>query len=75
MLVGRSGLGKKTLINSLFLTNFDDNVLDEDFTDPTGVRLISHSSEIVERAVKLKLKVVIAKGFGDAIDNSNCNEV
>ncbi|XP_035710219.1 septin-2 isoform X2 [Folsomia candida] len=73
MVVGESGLGKSTLINSLFLADFyNDRKL------PTVSDLIKkttsiqqHTIEIEERGVKLRLTVVDTPGFGDSI---NCEE-
>lgn len=72
MLVGQRGLGKSTLVNSLFLT--DLNLASENYDESTGVCLLENSVVIEEKAVKLKLSVVNAQGFGDAIDNSQCTE-
>ena len=104
--VGCSGLGKTTLINSLFNENFptassgrqdgaDGNVLagqendsmeigaggipnstsvdlPENIQSRGEVSIHTVSRVIEENGVKLKLTVIEAPGFGDAIDNSNC---
>jgi len=73
MAVGESGLGKSTLINSLFLTNlYEDREVPEAAVKAVQTVSIEASTvEIEERGVKLRLTVVDTPGFGDAIDNRN----
>ncbi|XP_054257882.1 septin-4 isoform X1 [Macrosteles quadrilineatus] len=73
MVVGESGLGKSTLINSLFLSD-----LYKDRKTPTASDRINKttaiekkSMDIEERGVKLRLTVVDTPGFGDAV---NCED-
>lgn len=73
LVVGESGLGKSTLINSLFLTNqYSDREI-PDFVAKVNqtVELEVSTVEIDEKGVKLRLTVVDTPGYGDAIDNSN----
>ena len=73
MVAGESGLGKSTLIDSLFLTDlYPDRVVPtaEERVKRT-VQLDANTVEIEERGVKLRLTVVDTPGFGDAIDNSD----
>ncbi|XP_064619281.1 septin-1-like isoform X2 [Lineus longissimus] len=74
MVVGESGLGKSTLINSLFLTDlYPDRVIPGSKEKMHQTLKIDASSvEIEERGVKLRLTVVDTPGFGDGIDNDNC---
>ncbi|UYV65100.1 SEPT2 [Cordylochernes scorpioides] len=85
---GESGLGKSTLINSLFLTDiYPDRKIpdvDEVLTSypvracgvaekiKQTVKLEASTVEIEEKGVKLRLTVVDTPGFGDAINNDNC---
>ena len=88
MAVGEAGLGKATLINTLFnrdvmgksgkLSEFEDDQ-DEDFADAeteplekegeAGVRIKNTKAEIEEDGVKLKVSVITAPGFGEALNN------
>ena len=75
MVIGESGLGKSTFINSLFLTElynendfpgtFERRNKKTTFVDATTVLL-------TEKGVNLRLTVVDTPGFGDSIDNTNC---
>ncbi|CAG0889343.1 unnamed protein product [Cyprideis torosa] len=74
MVVGESGLGKSTLINSMFLTDlYPDRIIPsaEDKIKST-VKIEASTVEIEERGVKLRLTVVDTPGFGDGINNSEC---
>eukprot|EP00794_Sanderia_malayensis_P014072 gene14072-15539_t len=76
MVVGESGLGKSTLINSLFLTDLyagREKLAANDRIKST-LNIQTSACEIEERGVKLKLTVVDTPGFGDGIDNSQCFE-
>lgn len=73
MVAGESGLGKSTLINSLFLTDLYPDRIVPPAADriKRTVQLDASTVEIEERGVKLRLTVVDTPGFGDAIDNSD----
>eukprot|EP00090_Calanus_glacialis_P024427 TRINITY_DN37948_c0_g1_i9.p1 TRINITY_DN37948_c0_g1~~TRINITY_DN37948_c0_g1_i9.p1 ORF type:complete len:683 (-),score=230.28 TRINITY_DN37948_c0_g1_i9:149-2197(-) len=72
MVVGESGLGKSTLVNSMFLTDIYSSK--ENQTCPVGrtVKVENHHVVLEEGGVKLSLNVVDTPGFGDGVDNSDC---
>lgn len=74
MVVGESGLGKSTLINSMFLTEIYNSA---DYPGPTQrlkktVAVETTRVMLKENGVNLLLTMVDTPGFGDAVDNSNC---
>ncbi|XP_052801183.1 septin-2-like isoform X2 [Mya arenaria] len=72
MVVGETGLGKSTLINSLFLMDlYKDRVVGniEERIEKT-IEIERKELEIEERGVKLKLTIVDTPGFNDAINSS-----
>ncbi|CAF3183602.1 unnamed protein product [Rotaria socialis] len=73
MVVGQSGLGKSTFINTLFQTE----LYGQDFPSTVHrkkktVSIDSSSIILKEKGVQLRLTIVDTPGFGDAVDNSNC---
>uniref|UniRef100_A0A8C2BF71 Septin n=1 Tax=Cyprinus carpio TaxID=7962 RepID=A0A8C2BF71_CYPCA len=72
MVAGESGLGKSTLINSLFLTDLykDRKLLNAEERISQTVEIIKHTVDIEEKGVKLKLTIIDTPGFGDAVNNT-----
>ncbi|CAH1776876.1 unnamed protein product [Owenia fusiformis] len=66
--VGETGIGKSTLMDTLFNTHFNSSPSTHDLP---GVKLKGHSYELQESNVRLKLTVVDSVGFGDQIDKSD----
>ncbi|PWN96120.1 putative cell division control protein CDC3 [Tilletiopsis washingtonensis] len=73
MVVGESGLGKSTLINTLFNTRLyaRKEVPPPHAERPKTVAIESISADIEENGVRLKLTVVDTPGFGDFINNDD----
>lgn len=73
MVVGASGLGKSTLINSMFLTDIYSNEYPGPSRRPKKTVQVETTKVLLnENGVNLKLTVVDTPGFGDAVDNSDC---
>ncbi|TPX64497.1 hypothetical protein CcCBS67573_g08401 [Chytriomyces confervae] len=72
MVVGESGLGKSTLVNTLFNTSLypaKDSKVELTNEIPSTVEIQAIAADIEENGVKLKLTVVDTPGFGDFINN------
>jgi len=71
MVVGESGLGKSTLINTLFNTGLyqPKEPLPPSAEKPKTVAIESISADIEENGVRLRLTVVDTPGFGDFVNN------
>lgn len=75
MVVGSSGLGKSTLINTLFKTRAArTSCSTESPVIPKTVEIKSVTHVLEEKGVNLKLTVTDTPGFGDQINNKNCWE-
>jgi len=73
MVVGATGLGKSTLINSLFLSSiYEDEKYPTAGTPNKTVKVQNSTVYLVEGGVSLKLTLVDTPGFGDAINNTKC---
>lgn len=73
MVVGETGLGKSTLINTLFNTNLvpsgEERDLGRDSAQTVGIETIS--ADIEENEVRLRLNLIDTPGFGDFVNNEN----
>ncbi|XP_040918518.1 septin-9 isoform X1 [Toxotes jaculatrix] len=74
MVVGQSGLGKSTLVNTLFKSKVSRKSCMPNYEQKISktVKLHSVSHMIEEKGVKMKLTVIDTPGFGDQINNENC---
>ncbi|TNY23970.1 Septin-domain-containing protein [Rhodotorula diobovata] len=71
MVVGESGLGKSTLVNTLFNTSLyaKKDVPLPEHDRPQTVAIESITADIEENGVRLRLTVVDTPGYGDFINN------
>ncbi|XP_019395379.1 PREDICTED: septin-12 isoform X2 [Crocodylus porosus] len=74
MVVGQSGLGKSTMVNTLFKSKVSCKATTPRHEEriPKTVQLQSVTHVIEEKGVKMKLTVTDTPGFGDQINNENC---
>jgi septin 3/9/12 len=74
IVVGQTGLGKSTLINTIFASHLIDSKgrleAEEPVRQTTEIQAVSHV--IVENGVKLRLNIVDTPGYGDQVNNENC---
>merc|ERR1711939_1174794 len=72
--VGQSGLGKSTLINTIFASHLIDSkgrlTPDEPVRSTTEIQTVSHIIE--ENGVRLRLNIVDTPGYGDQVNNDRC---
>ncbi|KAF4614596.1 hypothetical protein D9613_002603 [Agrocybe pediades] len=76
----QTGLGKSTLINTIFASHLIDSkgrfAADDVVRQTTEIQAVSHAtverSIIVENGVKLRLNIVDTPGYGDQINNEGC---
>lgn len=76
MVVGKSGLGKSTLVNTLFSLNLTRSSgrhsAAEAIEKTTEIKVSSHV--LIENNVRLNVNVIDTPGFGDQINNDKCWE-
>jgi septin 3/9/12 len=72
--VGQTGLGKSTLINTIFASHLIESKgrlnPDEVIRSTTDIQSVSHIIE--ENGVRLRLNIVDTPGYGDLINNDRC---
>ncbi|KAK3314509.1 Septin-type guanine nucleotide-binding (G) domain-containing protein [Apodospora peruviana] len=72
--VGQTGLGKSTLINTIFASHLIESKgrlhPDEVIRQTTEIQSVSHIIE--ENGVRLRLNIVDTPGYGDLINNDRC---
>uniref|UniRef100_A0A6G3MFK1 Septin-2 (Trinotate prediction) n=1 Tax=Henneguya salminicola TaxID=69463 RepID=A0A6G3MFK1_HENSL len=73
MVVGESGLGKTTLINTLLNTNMRSSLSNHKELEKT-VTIEVNTLELEERGSKIRLSIIDTPGFGNSLNNSNAIE-
>lgn len=68
MCIGETGLGKSTLMDSLFNTSFESTQSPHTLST---VKLMAHTYELQESNVSLKLTICDTVGYGDQINKDN----
>ncbi|CAL4185371.1 unnamed protein product [Meganyctiphanes norvegica] len=66
--IGETGMGKSTLMDTLFNTSFEANPAPHSLP---SVKLKSHTYELQESNVRLKLTIVDTVGYGDQINKDD----
>ncbi|PKI85244.1 cell division control protein [Malassezia vespertilionis] len=76
MVVGQTGLGKSTMVNTLFSSDMLASRGRDDPSDPVPQTTTINSSShvIVENNVKLRLNIIDTPGYGDLMNNEHCWE-
>src|SRR5271170_1212371 len=71
---GQTGLGKSTLINTIFASHLIDSkgrlTPEEPVRSTTEIQTVSHIIE--ENGVRLRLNIVDTPGYGDQVNNDRC---
>lgn len=74
LVVGRSGLGKSTMVNTLFKSSVARRKAGDVEPLPSTTQVRHVSTSLSEGGVRLGLTVTDTPGFGDHINNENCWE-
>ncbi|CAG2177456.1 unnamed protein product [Oppiella nova] len=69
MCLGQTGVGKSTLLDSLFNMKFPD--VSTRSHNLSAVDVTAHNYDLQERNIKLKLGLIESKGFGDQINKGD----
>lgn len=76
MLVGQSGLGKSTLMNTLFAAHLSDstgrNNAEDSIARTPEIQTVSRV--VQENDVRLQLTIIDTPGYGDQVNNEKCWE-
>jgi len=70
--IGETGIGKSTLLDTLFNTKFDWDV---NHHFESKVKLNKHSYELQESNVRLKLSIIESAGYGDQLNKEETHQI
>jgi septin 3/9/12 len=75
-ITGQTGLGKSTLVNTLFASHLVNSKGRFDLETPirSTTEINQQSHVIIENGVRLKLNIIDTPGYGDQINNDGCWE-
>ncbi|EKC98436.1 septin ring protein [Trichosporon asahii var. asahii CBS 8904] len=70
----QTGLGKSTLVNTLFASHLVDSKgrTEPDIAPRSTTEIHANSHVIVENGVRLKLNIIDTPGYGDLVNNDQC---
>uniref|UniRef100_T1IYA6 Septin n=1 Tax=Strigamia maritima TaxID=126957 RepID=T1IYA6_STRMM len=72
LVVGASGLGKSTLIDTLFRSEVSRKIDNDEYKVPVTTQINTVGHVIEEKGMTLRLTITDTPGFGDNVNNDKC---